>query len=105
MLGDLVNRIQGAKLEAQEKLKTVVITKSDLNGWVTVQVNGQRKIIDLKVSKEIIEKGEPELLEDVLANVINDAIEEAADREREVMEEIAKDVMPGGLGGLKGLFG
>nr|MBS0037793.1 YbaB/EbfC family nucleoid-associated protein [Saprospiraceae bacterium] len=105
MLGDLMNRIEGAKLEAQEKLKRMVISKSDLNGWVKVEVSGLRQILDISISKELIDKGEPELVEDVMTNVLNDAFTEAADREREVMEDVAKEVMPGGLGGLKGLFG
>lgn len=100
-----MNRIEGAKLEAQEKLKRMVISKSDLNGWVKVEVSGLRQILDISISKELIDKGEPELVEDVMTNVLNDAFTEAADREREVMEDVAKEVMPGGLGGLKGLFG
>jgi nucleoid-associated protein EbfC len=105
MLGDLLNRIQGAKLEAQEKLKVISISKSDSNNWVTVTVSGERKILDLNISEELVEKKEPELISDIVANVVNEAIAEAAEREKELMEEVSSNFMPGGLDGFKGLMG
>lgn len=105
MLGDLMNRIEGAKLEIRERLKDLVISKQDANAWVIVKVNGQRQVLDMEISEDLLAKGEPELISDIVTNVINDALSEAEIREKELMEEVAKDIMPAGMGGLKGLFG
>lgn len=98
-------RMEGAKVEVAEKLKNLIISKSDLNGWVKVELGGDRQIKDIHISQELLEKGEADLIEDILTNVLNDAMAEAAAKEKEIMEEMAGKVMPGGLGGLKGLFG
>lgn len=105
MFGDLMARMEGAKVEVAEKLKNLVITKTDLNGWVKVELGGDRQVKDIYISQELVEKGESGLIEDILTNVLNDAMAEAAAKEKEIMEEMAGKVMPGGLGGLKGLFG
>ncbi len=98
-------RMEGAKVEVAEKLKNLVITKTDLNGWVKVELGGDRQVKDIYISQELVDKGESGLIEDILTNVLNDAMAEAAAKEKEIMEEMAGKVMPGGLGGLKGLFG
>jgi DNA-binding protein YbaB len=105
MFGDLMARMEGAKAEVAEKLKSLVITKTDLNGWVKVDLGGDRQIRDISIADELVEKGEAGLIEDLLTNVLNEAMAEAAIREKEIMEEMAGKMMPGGLGGLKGLFG
>ncbi len=105
MFGDLMARMEGAKVEVAEKLKNLVITKTDLNGWVKVELGGDRQVKDIYISQELVDKGESGLIEDILTNVLNDAMAEAAAKEKEIMEEMAGKVMPGGLGGLKGLFG
>ena len=105
MFGDLMARMEGAKVEVAEKLKNLVITKTDLNGWVKVELGGDRQVKDIYISQELVEKGESGLIEDILTNVLNEAMAEAAAKEKEIMEEMAGKVMPGGLGGLKGLFG
>ncbi len=98
-------RMEGAKVEVAEKLKNLVINKTDLNGWVKVELGGDRQVKDIYISQELVDKGESGLIEDILTNVLNDAMAEAAAKEKEIMEEMAGKVMPGGLGGLKGLFG
>jgi len=105
MLGDMINRIQGAKVEAQERLKAVSVEKSDANNQVTVTMSGEKRILDLKIAPELHEKGEPELTADVVANVINEALVEVAVKEKEIMDKISADIMPGGLEGFKGLLG
>lgn len=105
MFGDLMARMEGAKVEVAEKLKSLVITKVDQNGWIKVELGGDRQLRDISISDELIQKGETELIEDLLTNVLNEALAEAALKEKEIMEEIAGKMVPGGLGGLKGLFG
>ncbi|TVR84563.1 MAG: YbaB/EbfC family DNA-binding protein [Saprospirales bacterium] len=98
MLGDLMARMEGAKMEIDEKLRNLTITKSDSAKLVSVTVNGNKMILDLSISSELMEGGEPGLLEDVLVNVLNDALIEVIRREKEIMEEVAGGLMPPGLG-------
>lgn len=98
MLGDLMARMEGAKMEIDEKLRNLTITKSDSGNNVSVTVNGNKRILDLSISQELIEQGEPGLVEDILTNVLNEALEEVIGKEKEIMQEVAGGLMPPGLG-------
>ncbi len=63
--------------EMQEKLQREMmelkIEGSSGGGMVTVEMNGLKQIISLKIEKEVINPEEKEMLEDLIVAAINDA--------------------------------
>ena len=67
-------------------------------GMVSVTVNGRSEVVDLKIEPEVIDREDPEMLQDLLKAAVNDAMAQA--------REMTKDEMAKVTGGLNipGLF-
>ena len=63
-----------AKLdEAQKELSQITVEGESGKGAVRVTVNGQQKIVSIKISPEVIDPGKPENLEQLILQAIGDA--------------------------------
>ena len=62
---------------------------------VTVKMNGQKELVDVKISIDEIEKDDVELLQDMIMVAVNNAFKELAK-----MKEQKLGKYTGGLGGL-----
>ncbi len=85
-----------AKLKkAQSELKKELVEVEAGDGAVTVQVNGELKIIDVKIDPELVD------LDDIkeLEGYIKEAVREAMTAAQELAAEKMKPLM-GGLGNL-----
>lgn len=83
---------QFQKLQQEAASKTVEAQSG--GGMVTCIVNGRQEIVSIKISDEIWEEKDKELLEDLIVAAVNEGL----NRSREIMkEEIAK------ITGFKGL--
>jgi DNA-binding YbaB/EbfC family protein len=83
---------------AQNELATKEVSSTVGGGMVTVRVNGRSEIIDLKIEPEVIDRDDPEMLQDLIKAAVNDAM--AKSREM-IKAEMAK--LTGGLN-IPGLF-
>ena len=93
-----IKKLQKEMQEAEERLKESIFTGTAGGGLVKVEVKGDKTILSLNVSEDILNPEDKELVEDTILAAINDAF-------RQVDEETA-DVMgafTGGMG-LPGLF-
>ncbi len=85
-----------AKLKkAQSELKKELVEVEAGDGAVTVQVNGELKIVDVKIDPELIDIDDMKELE----GWIKDAVREAMQAAQELAAEKMKPLM-GGLGNL-----
>ena len=98
MLGNIAQILEMKKKaeEMKKKLEAITITES-VNG-VTVDCNGNRKILSIHIEDEALK--DKTALEDHLATAINAAL---AGAEKASMNELG--AMAGGLQGLMGLMG
>jgi len=86
-------KLQAQLLKAQEELATLMVEASSGGGAVTVVMNGQQAIQSVKISKEVVNPEDVEMLEDMVLTAVKEAQVKAK-------EAAAKKV--GGLtGGLK----
>ena len=83
---------------AQNELAGKEVSSTVGGGMVTVRVNGRSEIIDLKIESEVIDRDDPEMLQDLIKAAVNDAM--AKSREM-IKAEMAK--LTGGLN-IPGLF-
>ena len=79
--------------KAQEELANTILEASSGGGVVKVTVNGQQKIQSVKISPEVVNPGDVELLEDLVLTAVNEAIAQS--------QEAAAKKLGGLTGGLK----
>jgi DNA-binding YbaB/EbfC family protein len=84
------------KVQAELEEKTVEATSG--GGAVTVQVNGKKEIVSLKIQPEAVDPDDVETLEDLITVAVNDAVKQADDMMAEGMSAVT-----GGLN-IPGLF-
>ena len=84
--------------QTQRELADTTIEVDSGKGAVKVTVNGQQKILSIKISPEVIDPNNPKRLEDLVMKALTDAIAKS--------QKIAASQLKGLTGGLKipGLF-
>ena len=92
--------MQQQMLEIQEQVKSKEVSSSVGGGAVSVKVNGQKELVEIKLSDEILKEAseDKEMLEDLILTAIKDAMTKA--------EELAESEMSKVTGGINipGLF-
>jgi len=86
-------KLQAQLLKAQEELATLTVEASSGGGAVTVVMNGQLQIQSVKISKEVVNPEDVEMLEDMVLTAVREAGVKA--------QEAAAKKMGGLTGGLK----
>jgi hypothetical protein len=83
-----------AKLEkAQEELEKATVEASSGGGAVTVVITGQQQIQSVKISPEVVNPEDVELLEDLVMSAVNEALRKS--------QELAANRLSALTGGLK----
>jgi len=101
MFGNMEEKQQ----EMRERLAEITVEGSAGDGAVLVKANANREILNISIKKEAIDIEDLEQLEDLIIVATNRALEEAMAIEAKEAENLLKDMMPPGLGGLGDLFG
>jgi DNA-binding YbaB/EbfC family protein len=86
-------KLQAQLLKAQEELATLMVEASSGGGAVTVVMNGQQQIQSVKISPEVVNPEDVEMLEDMVLTAVKEAQLKA--------QEAAAQKMGGLTGGLK----
>ena len=91
-------RMQDRLARVQEELAGKTVEASSGGGMVTAVVNGKQEVVSIRIEKEVVSPEDVELLQDLVAGAVN----EAMSRSRKMMaDEMAK--ITGGMN-LPGLF-
>ena len=67
-------KLQAKLAKAQEELADITVEASSGGGAVTVTMNGQQKIQSVKISPEVVNPEEVELLEDLVLTAVSEAL-------------------------------
>ncbi len=100
-LGNLMKQAQQMQeklLKMQEELAARTIEASAGGGMVTVTVNGKSEVMSIKIEKEVVDPEDVEMLEDLVAAAVNEALRKAQEMMQEEMSKVT-----GGLN-IPGLF-
>ena len=89
----LLKNIQTYVKGAQEELANLTVEASSGGGAVTVVMNGQQKILSVKISPEVVNPDDVEMLEDMVLTAVSEAHTKA--------QELATKQLGGLTGGLK----
>jgi DNA-binding YbaB/EbfC family protein len=91
-----VQQMQAQMQQAQEELKKETVEATAGGGMVTVKANGALEIVEIKIDPKAIDPDDPELLADMVQAAVNEAIRSA----QSLMESRLGGLAGGALGGL-----
>ncbi len=86
-------KLQAQLLKAQEELANLTVEASSGGGAVTVVMNGQQQIQSVKISPEVVDPEDVEMLEDMVLTAVREANAKA--------QELAAKQLGGLTGGMK----
>lgn len=87
-------RMQRQMEEGQKELETKEFTAAAGGGAVEVTVTGKKEIVGIKLSEEVVDPEDIEMLQDLIVAAANEALRQAEEANAALMNK-----MTGGLGG------
>ncbi len=89
---ELLAQAQRASQQIQEKMRATVVEASSGGGSVTVKMNGQKQVLNVKIAPEVVQGEDLEMLQDLIAAAVNEASRR--------VDENMQSSLSGMLGGL-----
>ncbi|HEX3021448.1 MAG TPA: YbaB/EbfC family nucleoid-associated protein [Lachnospiraceae bacterium] len=101
-MNNLMKQAQKMQKQMEEKTKEIESKEWEATaggGAVTVKVSGMKEVVSVKLSPEVVDPDDIEMLEDLIVAATNEALRKMEEESSQVMNSIT-----GGLGGLGGGF-
>jgi nucleoid-associated protein EbfC len=97
-LQQMLTQFRQMQESLQKQVETVNVEASAGGGMVSVKMNGQKQVTDVRIEPEIFKSKDQEMLQDLIRAAVNEAA-------RRVDEELATQMksMAGGIPGIAGL--
>ena len=97
-LQQMLSRFRQLQEDLQRQVNSVAVEASAGGGMVTVKMNGQKQVLDVKVEPDVFASKDQEMLQDLIRAAVNEA-------SRRVDDELANQMksLSSGLPGLAGL--
>ncbi|MFS3931047.1 YbaB/EbfC family nucleoid-associated protein [Bacillus sp. CBEL-1] len=92
-----MQKMQKDMQKAQEELAEKTIEGTAGGGMVTVIVNGQKEIIDVKIKEEVVDPEDIEMLQDLVLAATNDALKQMDELTNNTMGQFTKGLNIPGL--------
>jgi nucleoid-associated protein EbfC len=94
----MLSRLRQVQEDLQQQVNAVAVDASAGGGMVTVKMNGQKQIVDLRIEPEVFASKDQEMLQDLVRAAVNEA-------SRRVDEELASQMknLAGGIPGIAGM--
>ena len=99
-IGSILKQAQemgGRMQEINDELKTRRVTGSAGGEMVTVEVNGLNEVLGCRIDQQLIESGDRELLEDLIASAVNQALTKSKELHAEAMKSLTGGMQIPGL--------
>ncbi len=94
----MLSRLRQVQEDLQRQVNSVTVEASAGGGMVTVKMNGQKQIVDLRIEPDVFASKDQEMLQDLVRAAVNEA-------SRRVDEELANQLknVAGGIPGIAGM--
>ncbi len=105
MFGDIMKQAQKMQQEMgriQEEAKKKTVEASSGGGMVTVTASGAMEIVSIKIEKDVVNPEDIEMLQDLIAAAVNEALRRAQNMVAEDMGKLTGGLQIPGMGGLLG---
>ncbi len=103
-MGQLLKQAQNfqAKMaKMQEEVGERTVEVSSGGGMVSVVVNGKQELLSIRIDPEVIDRNDPEMLQDLVMAAVNDGLTQAKNMVNEEMGKLTKGM---NLPNIPGLF-
>ncbi|MCI8338135.1 MAG: YbaB/EbfC family nucleoid-associated protein [Lachnospiraceae bacterium] len=97
-MNNLMKQAQKMQRQMEEKSKEMESKEWEATaggGAVTVRVSGKKEVLSVKLSEEVVDPDDIEMLEDLIVAATNEALRKMEEENSVMMEQLT-----GGLGGL-----
>jgi DNA-binding YbaB/EbfC family protein len=103
-LQQILTQFRQMQENLQKQVEAVNVEASAGGGMVTVKMNGQKQVTDLRIDPEVFNGKDQELLQDLVRAAVNEAVRRVDDELSSQMKNLTGAIP--GLAGLKipGLF-
>lgn len=97
-LQQMLSRLRQVQEDLQRQVNSVAVEASAGGGMVTVKMNGQKQVVDVRIEPDVFASKDQEMLQDLVRSAVNEA-------GRRVDEEVASQMknLAGGIPGMNGL--
>jgi nucleoid-associated protein EbfC len=97
-LQQMLSHLRQVQEDLQRQVNSVAVEASSGGGMVTVRMNGQKQVLDVKIESEVFASKDQEMLQDLIRAAVNEA-------SRRVDDELANQMksLSSGLPGLAGM--
>jgi nucleoid-associated protein EbfC len=94
----MLSRLRQVQEDLQQQVNAVAVEASAGGGMVTVKMNGQKQIVDLRIEPDVFANKDQEMLQDLIRAAVNEA-------SRRVDEELTNQMknLTGGIPGIAGM--
>jgi DNA-binding YbaB/EbfC family protein len=80
--------------QVQAELENKIVVAEAGGGMVKVTVNGKQHVMKIEIEKEVVNPDESEMLEDLIAAAVNQAMARSAAMAQEEMQKATNGMMP-----------
>jgi DNA-binding YbaB/EbfC family protein len=103
-LQQMLSRFRQLQEDLQRQVNAVTVEASAGGGMVTVKMNGQKQVLDVRIEPEVFAGKDVEMLQDLIRAAVNEAARRVDEGLASQMKNLAGSVP--GMAGLKipGLF-
>lgn len=97
-LQQMLSQFRTAQERLEKQINEIHVEAGAGGGMVTVKMNGQKQLTEVRIETEVFSSKDQEMLQDLIVAAVNEAT-------RRVDEELSKQVkdLTGGLAGFSGL--
>src|SRR6201993_3050484 len=97
-LQQMLSRLKQVQEDLQRQVNSVAVEASAGGGMVTVRMNGQKQLVDVRIEPDVFTSKDQEMLQDLVRAAVNEA-------SRRVDEELTNQMknLSGGIPGMAGL--
>ena len=103
-LQQMLSRLRQVQEDLQRQVNTVAIEASAGGGMVTVKMNGQKQVLEVRIEPEVFASKDQEMLQDLIRAAVNEASRRVDDELATQMKSLTGSIP--GIAGMKipGLF-
>jgi len=97
-LQQMLSRLRQVQEDLQRQVNTVAVEASAGGGMVTVKMNGQKQVLEVRIEPDVFASKDHEMLQDLVRAAVNEASRRVDDELADQMKSLA-----GGIPGIPGL--
>lgn len=90
-------QMQKRMLEIREELASRTIEATVGGGMVTAVVNGQQELVSLRITPEVVDPDDTEMLEDLVVAAVNEALQQSQELMSDEMSRLTGNLKIPGL--------